>query len=198
MNYTALRAATISWMNDFSTEFAADVDTMIQLAEARILRDADLRHYRVHSTANMINGDQYLSIPTDTLVVRYLRLRTGEFIEYRPETWISEYNPNGATTGTPKYYSHWNAVSVVLAPTPDSTATVELSYIVKPASIVTESTTWLGTNAEDVLLAACLVEAAIYKQVLDADYTRYETRYKEALQRLVAQEQRNSGDEYRP
>ena len=34
---------------------------------------------------------------------------------------MSEFNPTNSETGVPKYYSSWDADTIVLAPTPDAT-----------------------------------------------------------------------------
>jgi hypothetical protein len=190
MNYTTLKAGIVSWLNNESTELAANLDQIIKNAENRILRESDLRLFRKHATA-------YLGLPTDCLVVRYIRLNTGDFLELRAESFIREYTPNSATTGTPKYYAHWDANTIFLAPTPSAASAVEISYTYSPASIVTAATTWLGTNAEDVLFAACVYEGAIYLQAAPDLLTMYKTSYTEAMQRLQLMETRNSSDEFK-
>ena len=197
MNYTTLKAGIVSWLNNDSTELAANLDQIIKNAENRILRESDLRLFRKHATANLISSDSYLALPTDCLVVRYIRLNTGDFLELRAESFIREYTPNSATTGTPKYYAHWDINTVSLAPTPSTTSTVEISYTYSPTSIITSTTTWLGTNAEDVLFSACVYEAAIYLQSAPELVTMYKTSYTEAMQRLQLMETKNSSDEFK-
>ena len=197
MNYTTLKAGIVSWLNNESTELAANLDQIIKNAENRILRESDLRLFRKHATANLIVSDPYLGLPADCLVVRYIRLNTGDFLELRAESFIREYTPNAATTGTPKYYAHWDATTVFLAPTPSAASTVEISYTYSPASIITATTTWLSTNAEDVLFAACVYEGAIYLQAAPDLLTMYKTSYTEAMQRLQLMETKNSSDEFK-
>jgi len=196
MNYTELVAAIPAYLNNSSAELAAQLDTIIRIAENRVLRDIDLRAYRMHATAVTTASDPYLTLPDNVLSIRYLRLRAGEYLEYRAESFMSEYNKVVTTAGTPKYYGHWDDAVVVLAPAPNGILTVELSYKVKPASIVTASTTWLGDNAEDVLLYACLIEAGIYVQALPETLGPLMDRYKTAKESLEAQERTNASDEF--
>ena len=74
----------------------------------------------------------------------------------------------------------------------------ELHYYYQPASIVSSATSWLGTNADTVLLYGSLVEAYTYMKG-DADMMQlYQQRYQEALDLLKVQaEGRMTGDEYR-
>ena len=67
-----------------------------------------------------------------------------------------------------------------------------------PSSIVTDATSWLGTNADTVLLYGCLVEAYTYMKG-EADIMQlYQQRYNEALQLLKLEaEGRMTVDEYR-
>ena len=195
MNYTELVAAIKGYMNNYSTELASNIDTIIKQAEARVVRATDLREYRRNVTTTTTVGDPYLTLPSNVLQVRDLRIRTGDFIDNRPKSFIEEYNKTATTQGVPKYYGHWDANTIVLAPAPNGAITVELSYKTKPTSIVTASTTWLGDNAEEVLLAACLVEAGIFLQVGMDVLAPYMERLKEGVTLLQKQESSNASDE---
>jgi len=86
----------------------------------------------------------------------------------------------------------------LLAPTPDSTYTVQLHYYYDPPSIVTSSTSWLGDNAEATLLYGTLVEAYTFMKGEADIISFYKTRYDEAmagLQQLA--DGRNKRDSYR-
>ena len=87
-------------------------------------------------------------------------------------------------------------------PTPSAAYSAELHYYYQPTTIVDladdSSTSWLGTNADTVLLYGSLVEAYTYMKG-DADLMQvYQQRYQEALDLLKVQaEGRMTGDEYR-
>jgi hypothetical protein len=196
MNYTELVAALKGYMNNYSTEFNDNINTVIRQAEARVVRATDLRVYRRHATALATPGDPYMTLPDDVLSIRYLRIRSGDFLESRPESWMSEYNQTVTTQGIPKYYGHWDHATVVMAPAPNAAINIELSYKTKPDSIVTATTTWLGDNAEDCLLAACVVEAALFLQLQADIMLPLQERLKEAVDLLQKQESSNASDEF--
>jgi hypothetical protein len=72
----------------------------------------------------------------------------------------------------------------VVAPTPASGYSVEMNYFSKPTSIVTASTSWLGNNAESVLLSACLLEGYIFQKGEADLLAGYQKRYDAALNAL--------------
>lgn len=195
MTYAELKAAIQAWMIDDSAELEAQLDTIIKRAELRLVREVDLHVYRSHATSSLTPSSAFLPLPDDTLVVRMLRIDGGEILQARPESFVREV---GGSEGTPKYYAHWDESQLVLAPTPeaDSAYTVELTYTVRPASIVTEGTTWLSENAEDVLMDYCFAEAAVFKQdQLLLEQTR--AARTEAAERLQSSVRRNDLSEYR-
>ena len=55
-----------------------------------------------------------------------------DFLQYRDTSFMSEFN-NLGVQGTPKYYSNWDEDTIVVAPTPDQTYTIQLNYILNPA-----------------------------------------------------------------
>ena len=78
-----------------------------------------------------------------------------------------------------------NGSTLVLAPVPDSNYSVELQYVYKPTSIVTNTTgTWLSTNARNGLLFACLSEAYLFMKGDAQLQEQYERRFQEEISRL--------------
>jgi hypothetical protein len=53
------------------------------------------------------------------------------FLEKRDTSFISEYNSTGAT-GEPKYWANWDDFTLVVAPTPNSTYTIQINFIKDP------------------------------------------------------------------
>ena len=99
---------------------------------------------------------------------------------------LQDYTPNPATTGVPIYYADWDDTSFILAPTPDSSYTMELHYFYRPTSITTsdDGTSWLGTNAELALLYGALVEAYTFLKGEQDLLVLYNGRFQEAIQWL--------------
>jgi hypothetical protein len=74
---------------------------------------------------------------------------------------------------------------------------VELQYYYDPPSIVDAGASWLGENAETVLLYGSLLEAYTYLKG-DADLMAvYKQRYDESLGQLLGVDVRSKRDDYR-
>jgi hypothetical protein len=192
-NYTEVDA------NVFST---AVINTFITLAENRILRDIDLDVFKLEVAGSMTSGNKFLTAPSDILTHRYMMITSGTnqiFLDFRDTSFMKEYWPNGATTGTPKYYSVWDQNTFYVAPTPNANFVVELGYIYRPAQLAPATpTTWISTNAPEALFYACLIQAYSYTKGPLELLTYFENSYKQAVQGLgVEQQGRRRRDEYR-
>jgi hypothetical protein len=129
---------------------------------------------------------------------------TREWVEQRDTTFMAEYaltrsDPTSATNGKPKYWANWDQNTLILSPTPDQAYTVELWYVENPEHLDTSnssSTTFVSTNAPEVLLYGVISEAYSYLKNTQ-DMQLYEGKYQVALQDF-AQEQmgRKRRDEY--
>ncbi len=180
----------------------AVINTFITFAENRILRDIDLDVFKVEVAGNLTSGNKFLSTPSDILTHRYLMVTNGNdqvFLDYRDTSFMKEYWPNGASTGTPKYYSTWDQNTFYVAPTPNASFSVELGYIARPAQLSsTNTTTWISTNAPEALFYACLVQAYSYTKGPKEMLEFFEKSYTQALQGLGLEQQgRRRRDEYR-
>ena len=201
MNYTVLTAAIKDYTNNTGTDFVAAIPTFVKQAEQRIYRSVNLPVNRKNVAGNMTDGNAYLTMPTDFLFPHSLSITSSSnqiFLLNKDANFIRSTYPNASTEGTPKYYGVFDVDTFIIGPTPDANYTTELHYYYQPNSIVTDSTSWLGTNADTVLLYGSLVEAYVYMKG-DADMMQlYQQRYDEALQLLKIQaEGRMTGDEYR-
>ena len=171
------------------------LNDIIEHAESRIFRNADLDVFKKYKTANLTIGDPFVAMPGATpqlfAFVRYIQIFGTDNIritlEKKDASFINEYVPNRTTTGTPKYY----------APSPDATYTVELAYNAQPTGLSSSNTTtWVSNNAPEMLLYACLVEA--FKFLKNPQMVQmYEAYYKQALQPFVGEQMgRRRRDEY--
>jgi hypothetical protein len=80
---------------------------------------------------------------------------------------MAEYNsqPNNTTYWQePKYWANWDELNWLVAPTPNNNYTINIAYYQQPVSITTtsNSTTYVSTYAQDVLLYASLTETYKY------------------------------------
>ena len=152
----------------------------------------------------MTQTDPFLSLPTDFLASFSLSLTNSgskEFLLQKDVNFIQEYNPNSATTGTPKYYARFDVDNLILAPTPDSNYVCEFHYFYRPASLTAgadSGTTWLSTNAPNALLYGSLYEAYVFMKGEPDMLQLYEKQFTEALSRLKdLAEARENADAYR-
>jgi len=201
MTYADLRDAIQDYANNTETSFAASIPTFVKQAEQRIYRSVNLPVNRKNVAGLMTDGNKYLAVPTDFLLPLSLSLTSSSnqvFLLNKDANFIRSTYPNASTEGVPKYYGMFTDDTFILGPTPNANFVTELHYYYQPASIVDSSTSWLGTNADTVLLYGSLVEAYTYMKG-DADIMQlYQQRYQEALDLLRAQaEGRMTGDEYR-
>ena len=196
-----MTAAIKDYCQNTETNFVAAIPTFVKQAEQRIYRSVNLPVNRKNVAGTLTDGNQYLAMPTDFLFPLSLAITSSSnqiFLLNKDANFIRSTYPNSSTEGTPKYYGIFASDTFIVGPTPDADYVTELHYYYEPESIVTSSTSWLGTNADTALLYGALVEAYTYMKG-DADMMQlYQQRYQEALDLLKLQaEGRLTGDEYR-
>ena len=201
MNYTELTDGIKDYSNNTETNFVAAIPTFIKQAEQRIYRSVNLPVNRKNMAGTMTDGNAYLAMPSDFLFPLSLTITSSSnqiFLLNKDANFIRSTYPNAATKGTPKYYGTFASDTFIIGPTPDANYVTELHYYYMPDSIVSSTTSWLGTNADTVLLYGSLIEAYTYMKG-DADMMQlYQQRYGDALSLLKMQaEGRMTGDEYR-
>ena len=196
MNYTQLTTAIKGFAeNDFpatvgSFTSAEQIARFVQLAEQRIYNMVQLPAIRKNVTGNMTSGNKYIATPPDWLATFSLAvINAGNEYKYllnKDVNFIRESFPDtdAAFYGEPQYYAVFDDNTFILGPTPDASYATELHYFYYPESIVTASTTWLGTNFDSALLYGALLEAALFMKS-DADtMTVYKARYDDAMAEL--------------
>ena len=205
MTYAELTAAIKDYCENTESAFVAAIPTFIKQAEQRIYRSVNLPVNRKNQTGDITDGNKYLGMPSDFLFPLSLSIYTRDdvdshqiFLLNKDANFIRATYPNASTEGVPKYYGVFDSDTFIIGPTPNSNYSAELHYYYQPDSIVDTSPSWLGTNADTVLLYGCLVEAYTYMKG-DADMMQlYQQRYQEALDLLKMQaEGRMTVDEYR-
>jgi hypothetical protein len=202
--YAQLKTAIQEYTENTETAFVSNLDDFIRSAEDRVFYLVDLEYFRKNATSAMTQTDPFLSLPTDFLASFSLSLTNSgskEFLLQKDVNFIQEYNPNSATTGTPKYYARFDVDNLILAPTPDSNYVCEFHYFYRPASLTAgadSGTTWLSTNAPNALLYGSLYEAYVYMKGEPDMLQLYDKQFSEALSRLKdLAEARENADAYR-
>ena len=202
MNYTELTNAIKEYTDNAETTFVNNIPNFVRQTEERIYRSILIPELRKNVTTSLSTSNRFLAKPTDFLAVFSIAVVDGSsnysFLLPKDVNFIREAYPATATSGLPVYYSLFDGDNFLIAPTPDSTYTVQLHYYYDPPSIVTSSTSWLGDNAEATLLYGTLVEAYTFMKGEADIISFYKTRYDEAmagLQQLA--DGRNKRDSYR-
>ena len=188
------------------------LDTIIKNAENKIYRETDSDDNRFYATSALVNGNRYVTIPTDLRFIRYAQLTDSAgdqtFLEKKDTSFMAEYyNTPNTASGIPKYYGNWDAEFWVVAPTPNAQFSITLAYVKQPISITntTQPTaapaatngTYASNKYQDLLLYACLVEAYGYLKG-PADMLQYYMQaYQKAMQSYAIEQQgRRRRDEY--
>jgi hypothetical protein len=204
MTYAELSQLIQDYMESTETTMVGNVDNFIEFSEKKIYRSVDLSEGHKYQTATMTIGDEFVSLPSDCVVIRSVQVIDASTndrttLEQKDSTFMDEYILDRDSTGTPKYYSWYDADAILLAPSPDAADTVEIGYTFRPTQLSSsQTTTWLSTEAPDVLLNACLLEVAEFNRLEQADIQFYEKRYMESLQGLLMEENfRNRQDSER-
>jgi hypothetical protein len=182
------------------------LDGFIEDTEFRILRDIDTDSNRRYASANLVASTRFIDAPTDALVIRSAQIVDSDgvgaadnrdFLQWRDTSFMSEFNPTNAT-GVPKYYSWWDKDTIVVAPTPNATFTIQLNYILKdPGLSSTNTTTYISLNFPNGLLYACLVEAFSFLKGPNDLLQLYEGKYKQVVEGFAIEQMgRRRRDEY--
>lgn len=183
--YATLTQAIKDWLVNNETTFSGNLDKIIDMAERRIyMAVKGLQDQRKLSQGTTTASNKYLGLPGD--VIHFINMfvidALGQYwpVEKKDAGFIyTAYAPT--VTGRPKYYAQLDDDSALLGPTPDIQYTMEMHYHYFPNSIVTDLTTWLGTNAPQALLAACVLEAYIYEKGEAELFEVYKASYDEAI-----------------
>lgn len=207
MNYAQLVQAIKDYVENTETTFVSQIPTFVRQTEERIFRSVLIPELRTHATTQLVSGNQYLARPTDFLAPFSLAVIDDEGNHYllleKDVDFMREAYPSASTLGLPVYYAQFDGDrtgsegNFLLGPTPDSAYSVALHYYYDPASIVDEGTSWLGDNAESLLLYGSLIEAYTFMKGEQDLMQQYEKRYQEALSQLGGLARRSADDTYR-
>ena len=142
--YTTLKSAIKDYTENQESTFVKHLVDFITSAEERIFKSVDLEFFRKNVTGTTTSGNQFLAVPNDYLASFSLSIENSsskQFLLFKDINFLQEYNPNSATTGTPKYYGIYDYQNFMLSPTPDAAYSAELHYYYRPASLTASTVT---------------------------------------------------------
>jgi hypothetical protein len=203
MNYSELLTNVRNY-TEVGSEVLSDsiIDVFIVNVENKIQRELDLDAFRKFQFSSFTIGSPFITVPDDFAFERGVQIKdqiTGDrtWLEQRDTTFIDEYNVDRSDTGKPKYYANWDQNTIMVAPTPNLAYEIELWYNKTPDHLSSSNTTtWLSTNAPEVLIYGTTAEAFSYLK--NPPYVQlYEQKYAQAVQNLAqTQMGRKRRDEY--
>jgi hypothetical protein len=203
MNYSELLTNVRNY-TEVGSEVLSDsiIDVFIVNVENKIQRELDLDAFRKFQFSSFTIGSPFITMPDDFAFERGVQIKdqiTGDrtWLEQRDTTFIDEYNVDRSDTGKPKYYANWDQNTIMVAPTPNLAYEIELWYNKTPDHLSSSNTTtWLSTNAPEVLIYGTTAEAFSYLK--NPPYVQlYEQKYAQAVQNLAqTQMGRKRRDEY--
>ena len=181
------------FMEDDGTEFSNEIDKFIDLSELRLSRDLKTPEFRRKVTSAFTANDPFLTMPTDLVLLENLHLinsNVRSILLLKSDEFILEFWPNRTSTGTPKYYNYFDTSTILVAPTPSTNFSLELSYKRRlPALSSSNTSNWTSINAADALLYACLIEASVFNRNYNLQ-DRYTAMYQQAV-KAINNEQSN-------
>ena len=206
MSFTlaTLKTAIQDYLEVSETTFTNNLNTFITESEDRIFKMVQLPEQRKNVSGNVSSSNRFLATPTDFYAPFSLAVIDSNkyhYLSFKHPSFLKEYSPSTTTTGRPKYYSLFDDTAFELSPVPDSSYSIELHYLHKPASLTAGSdsgTPLLSTDHPDPLLYGALAEAAVFLKETPDVIANFNARFMEGISRMKnLTEGRASRDEYR-
>jgi len=197
-----LTTAIQDYIESTESSLVTNIPNFIKSTEEKILKSVQLDVFRKNVTGTSSASNTYLAMPSDFLAPFSLAVIDSSsnynYLKLKHVTFIRDYQPLEATTGTPEYYAEFDQERFILAPTPSTGFTFELHYFYRPQSLtVSDGVTWLSENAINAMLYGSLVEACTYLKNFES-IPVYEQKYQEALSMLKnLGEAKDTRDQYR-
>ena len=195
--YSELNTAVANWLD--RDDLTDRIPEFIALCEARFNRLLRIRAMEYKQTASTVSGQRNLALPTGFIQMRNLQINASPIVPMQyvtPEIYDRLY---GSTlTGTPQMYTII-ADEIQLGPIPGSALTIEMLFYKRFDALTDVATTnWMITNAPDVYLYGCLLEAEPFI-MNDPRVQLWATAFKQAISDIQEQDNkdRHSGSALR-
>ena len=204
MNYATLVSNIQNFVEDDSTELTNSIDQIIDQAEEMVFqRLPSLPCFRQIRTNNFVVGEADVVIPSARMVRQFSVTDSSSnvfFLDHRIDSYLKDYHPNSSSTSTPEMYStkvaSTSGITLTVAPTPSATLAYEVDFIAPVTGLSSSNTTtWIGDNAENVLLSASLYEVSTFLKAQEM-ITLYKAQFDEAIALFQQEMGRNYSAEY--
>ena len=173
--YTTLKQAIKDYTENDETTFVSNLPVFIRNTEERILKNVQLSLFQRNASGVMSASNKFLTCPSDFLAPFSLSFTNAQgfqgFLDFKDADYIQSFNPNPATTGSPRYYGQFDVDNFIISPTPDSGYTVELHYFYRPTSLTKSTFTLTMTSVSgtfttsDTVTGSTSLQSAVVKTV---------------------------------
>ena len=173
--YTTLKQAIKDYTENDETTFVNNLPVFIRNTEERILKNVQLSLFQRNASGVMSDSNKFLTCPSDFLAPFSLSFTNAQgfqgFLDFKDADYIQSFNPNPATTGSPRYYGQFDVDNFIISPTPDSGYTVELHYFYRPTSLTQSTFTLTMTSVSgtfttsDKATGSTSLQSAVVKTV---------------------------------
>lgn len=204
MNFTQLKTNIQNFIEDDSAELNTSLPEIIKQAESMIFaRLPNLPCYRQTLSGNFVIGTATVDV-VDARMVRQVQITDSSsnviYLKHRTDSYIKDFRPNVTTQGQPEFYSTKKAttsgVQILVSPVPSATLAYEVDFIGLETGLSdSNSNSWIGDNAEHVLLSAALYETSTFLKAPDT-VNLYKGQFDEAIALFQQEMQRNYASEY--
>ena len=203
MSYTTLKTKIQNFIENHGSEFVASIDDIIAQAEAMVFqRLPNLPCFRNTFTGTLITNTSDYTIANARMIRQVCITDSSNkvYLNHRIDSYLRDYWPNSSNTGTPIMYSTKSSGNdgtiITIAPTPSADLAYQVDFIAPETGLSSSNTTtWVDTNAPNVLLSAALYESSAFLKAPET-LQLYKTQFEEAVNLFVQEMQRNYAAEY--
>ena len=204
MNFTQLETNIKNFIEDDGTEFSTSIPEIIKQAENMIFaRLPNLPCYRKTLTGNFVIGTNEYDVANARMIRQVAVTKANNdviFLKHRIDSYLRDFVPNASTQGEPFMYATKKAttsgIKILIGPVPSATLAYEIDFIgLETGLSSTNANSWIGDNAEQVLLSACLYESSAFLKAPDS-VNLYKAQFDEAIALFQQEMQRNYQAEY--
>ena len=188
MTYAELKTNIANYLN--RSDLTSYIDTFIDSTEAELNRR--LRTKEMIKRATATADSQYLTVPTDWQEAINIEVTSNNFsplFQQSIESLDVYRKANNNITGQPVYYAMVDD-SIELAPTPDSSYTLQLTYYAKINALSDSNTTnFVSTDHPDVYLYGALKHASIFLME-DERIPLFTNQFEKALEEIRLEQEK--------